>query len=458
MSKPQPNPTCHVDRNPVHLSRNLPMSKLFFHPCPQNQIVNPVGILSKKRSVAICVCMLLFAVIVIAGSPSNACFAQQVAQVSRVTTSEAGEVESTDLTTSDSSLRPTASLFEQLLPTGESNRSDYDCHFPDLAEENWESVETREPSPSIITRGFKDHYVERGGTWIRIVFSSATTCFPCVAIGEKYIGTQYFETELPDPKLPDKPIKVIVGPDNQADIQRWEFSTCGLAKNHCILITGLKPNTQYHGLIFAFDEKNSHGSLVWGSLVDALHPLEFKFSTRSRGTIINFWKIHVIEDGDNFTEGELDFQMFAKYKIANQEIISKTPRIHNDMSDGESWMIGNKAYVLGAKTFQLFAGAWEEDGSPGIFNPYGTGIFPVTDFSSDYYHDAASDGMTVNVADHWKVINGQVKEGSKSNCVIKVDGRPHDVDLAFNVHATLQVMYWDMGLPWYSSTFVDTNL
>ena len=146
------------------------MSKLFFHPCPQNQIVNPVGILSKKRSVAICVCMLLFAVIVIAGSPSNACFAQQVAQVSRVTTSEAGEVESTDLTTSDSSLRPTASLFEQYLVAQEDNQSDYDCHIPDLAEENWESVETREPSPSIITRGFKDHYVERGGRGSALCF------------------------------------------------------------------------------------------------------------------------------------------------------------------------------------------------------------------------------------------------------------------------------------------------
>ena len=100
------------------------------------------------------------------------------------------------------------------------NRSDYDCHIPDLAEENWESVETREPSPSIITRGFKDHYVERGGTWMRIVFSSATTCFPCVAIGEKYIGTQYYETELPDPKLPDKPIKVIVGPGQPGEYSK----------------------------------------------------------------------------------------------------------------------------------------------------------------------------------------------------------------------------------------------
>ena len=439
------------------------MSKLFFHPCPQNQIVNPVGIFNEKRSVAICVCMLLFAVIVIAGSPSNACFAQerQRTSTSRVTTSEAGEVESTDLTTSDSSLRPTASLFEQYLLTDESNRSDYDCHIPDLAEENWESVETREPSPSIITRGFKDHYVERGGTWMRIVFSSATTCFPCVAIGEKYIGTQYYETELPDPKLPDKPIKVIVGPGNQANIQRYEFSTCGPAKNHCILITGLKPNTSYHGLIFAFDDKNSHGSLVWGSLVDALHPLEFKFSTRSRGTVIDFWKIYVIEDGDGFSkgEGELDFQMFAKYKIANQEVISETPRIHNDLEDGESWMIGNKAYVLGAKTFELFAGAYEEDGTwPGAFSRKGTKISPITSFSSDYHHDAASDGITVNVADKWKVINGQVKEGYQTNRVIKVDGRPHDVDLAFDVHATLQMMYWDMGLPWYSSTFVDTNL
>ena len=42
MSKSHPNPTCHVEHNPVHLSRNLPISKLPFHPCPQNQPVNPI--------------------------------------------------------------------------------------------------------------------------------------------------------------------------------------------------------------------------------------------------------------------------------------------------------------------------------------------------------------------------------------------------------------------------------
>ena len=424
--------------------------------------VNPFGILATNRSVANCMWILLFAGIVIACIPSNACFAEerQRTSTSRVTESEAEDVESVDAETSDSSLR-TEATFEQFLFTRESNLSDHDCHFPHPEEESTESREPREPVPNIITMGFKDHYVERGGTWMRIVFSSATTCFPVAAIGEKYIGTKFDETELPDPNLPDKPIKVIVGPDNQANIERVEYSTCGPAKNHCILITGLKPNTTYHGLIFALDDKNSHGSLVWGSLVDALRPLEFRFSTRSRGTVIDFWKIHVIKDGDGFSkgEGELDFQMFAKYKIANQEVISETPRIHNDLSDGESWLIGCKAYILGAKTFQLFAGAWEEDGTwPGVLNRGGTGIFPVTDFSSDYHHDAASDGMTVNVADKWQVINDQVKEGYQTNRVIKVDGRPHGVDLAFDVHAKLQVMYWDMGLPWYSSAFFDTNL
>jgi hypothetical protein len=89
-----------------------------------------------------------------------------------------------------------------------------------------------------------------------------------------------------------------------------------------ILITGLKPNTQYHGLIFALDDENSHGSLTYASLFAALHPLKFKFLT-SGTTINNVWELPVINDGDNISEGKLTFQVFAKYKIVNQESIKK---------------------------------------------------------------------------------------------------------------------------------------
>jgi len=423
---------------------------------------NPFGILATNRRGAICLGTLLLTV-VIARIPSNVGFAEerQGTSTDRVTESTAEEAGSVESETSASLLSP-EKTFEQLLSPRESNLPDYDSHIPHPAEESTESREPRVPAPKIITRGFKDQYVERGGTWMRIIFASAQPCFPCLALGEKYIGTKYSPVKSKFsiyPPLPDLPSKVIVGPKNLANVQRWEYTNSfGFGTVHQILITGLKPNTQYHGLIFALDDENSHGSLTYGSLIGALHPLEFKFSTRSRATIIDFWKIHVINDGDNLGEGELDFQMFAKYKVGNQEIISETLRIHNDLSDGEKWHIGCKAYVLGAKTFQLFAGAWEEDGAANSLYQSGTKISPVTDFSSNFNHDAASDGMTVNVADQWQVINGQVKEGYQTSRVIKVDGCPHGVCLAFDVHAKLQVVYWDMGLPWYSSDFADTYL
>ena len=424
---------------------------------------NPFRILTTNQYCDFCFGITILTV-VITGIPSNVGFAEerQGTSTNRVTENTAEEAGSVESETSASLLSP-EKTFEQLLSPRESNLPDYDSHIPHPAEESTESREPRVPAPKIITRGFKDQYVERGGTWMRIIFASAQPCFPCLALGEKYIGTKFSPVKSKFsiyPPIPDLPSKVIVGPKNLANVQRWEYTNSfDFGTVHQILITGLKPNTSYHGLIFALDDKNSHGSLVWGSLVDALHPLEFKFATRSRATTIDFWKIHVINDGDGFSkgEGELDFQMFAKYKVGDQEIISKTPRIHNDLSDGESWLIGCKTYVMGPKTFQLFAAAHEEDGTYG-FNENGTMLEPITRFTSDYWSDRASDGMTVNVADKWQVINDQVKEGYQSDCVIKVDGCPHDVVLTFHVHAKVTVMYWDMGLPWYSSTFVDTQL
>ena len=48
MSKSHSNPTCHVDRNPFKLSRNLPMPNLFCYPLTQNQTVPPASSLIRR--------------------------------------------------------------------------------------------------------------------------------------------------------------------------------------------------------------------------------------------------------------------------------------------------------------------------------------------------------------------------------------------------------------------------
>ena len=121
------------------------------------------------------------------------------------------------------------------------------------------------------------------------------------------------------------------------------------------------------------------------------------------------------------------------------------------MSSGEAWSIGPSLDLFGAKSFKLYAAAQEEDGrilGGSDFHAFGDPAAKIFLESNDD-HDVAVDRITVNVTDKWEITidknkNIEVYEGYKEYRQIKVDGRPHGVDLAFHVDATVEVTYWPM--------------
>ena len=304
-----------------------------------------------------------------------------------------------------------------------------------------------DPQANYWYRGFADINTEIGGTYFRLTFASAIPCFPFATLGTKEIGYKFYAYEPANPKLPDLPVKGLFGPKYPKNQKFIEFPIGILDPPikkrmiHEVLFTGLKPGTKYYGMVFQYTDPG----------YENLQPLVFEFHTLQRLPVVKFTKIHVIEDSDDFGEGEFRFTMMATYQFNGNKFEKRTPDLHKDMSSGESWSIGPSLDLFGAKSFKLYAAAHEEDGSILGGNDFHTLGDPAAKvfFETNVHHDVAVDRITVNVTDKWGITIDQNKkikvyEGYKEYRKIKVDGRPHDVELAFDVDATIEVTYWPM--------------
>ncbi|MCH7753578.1 fibronectin type III domain-containing protein [candidate division KSB1 bacterium] len=134
-------------------------------------------------------------------------------------------------------------------------------------------------------------------TYAILSFTSDKPCVPLVAVSETYLMAE----------LKNGGWKILDSKDIEASV--WPLLS-GHRTNHKVVVKNLKPDTTYHVRIIGTGNGDFHDDAV------ALVPGYGKFKTQTPKLTVRFEKIEMIDDSDDLSSGEFQFNFFLNDQYA----------------------------------------------------------------------------------------------------------------------------------------------
>jgi hypothetical protein len=245
------------------------------------------------------------------------------------------------------------------------------------------------------------------GMFAEIKFTTKSSSLPVVMVSE--------QPPLPFPAASKEDEEVF------DEVVSSNFAQTGTV--HEAILPDLKPSTEYHYVISAYDKSSG----VW-------YKVKGKFRTLQRSVTVTFQKIKVVDDSDDFGGGDFDFGFFVNGNNAPNG--SPLMLFSVDIATGESKNINILASLLNApETLQLKVIGYDDD------EDFPCGAFNV-DSSAEGENDCgewSSDDDSFNIGPNAPDVDNP--EGFAKSFTLKAYPKGDDSDVAFDVTGTYSVAY-----------------